>query len=279
MFGIIALSTSLLVAQLTQPTMPPLSGTCTGFTSNSALCGGTQYVTFSPATGANASSGVGLTSGSGPNKNYLPYDKITVGPNGQPCIGTGYYEEGAAYPRPVQGPSLVDEAPGNYSSLYSTAPPCPSQEAPPGQPRPVVTPAMLARQYWETVQLPKPHPEIDPGRAITGKPAYLETHGRISETYTSGTIFGLLEIVASGSYEIDWGDGQRSGPHRFEGEPWPEGRITHEYQTVGHYDVIVTEKWTATWRMGSNSGILRELSTEGRIDDFVVQQIQAVVGR
>lgn len=278
MHGIVALLTFLLAAQVERPPIPPASGTCTGLTSSSALCGGTQYITLSPTNGASPSQGVALTNRSGPTTNYLPYDKIMVGPDGQPCIGTGYYEEGAPYPRPVQGPSEMDEGPGNYSSLYSTAAPCPSQAPPPGQLRPLVTPAMFARQYWEEVDLPKPAPEIDPGRAITGKLAYLETHGRVREIYTSNTIFGVLEIVARGSYEVDWGDGQTSGPHAFEGKPWPEGRITHEYTTVGSYDVQVTEKWTATWRMGTNSGILRELSTGGQITDFPVQQIQAVGG-
>jgi hypothetical protein len=43
--------------------------------------------------------------------------------------------------------------------------------------------------------------------------------------------------------------------------------------------VVVTERWTATWSFGSESGRLDELRTVGRIDDFPVQQIQAVVLR
>ncbi len=55
--------------------------------------------------------------------------------------------------------------------------------------------------------------------------------------------------------------------------------VTHEYLNVGAYDVIVTERWTATWSFGAESGTLDELRTVGRIDDFPVQQIQAVVLR
>ena len=138
---------------------------------------------------------------------------------------------------------------------------------------------MLARRYWEEVPLPHPRPQIAPGRAITGKLAYLETNGQTRHVYTNSTVFGPLEIVATGSYMVDWGDGEKSGPHAFEGKPWPDGRITHEYQKVGAYDIVVTERWTATWRLGGNGGVLRELRTTGRIDDFPVQQIQAVIGR
>ncbi len=110
--------------------------------------------------------------------------------------------------------------------------------------------------------------------------AYLETRGSTTHTYTDpNTPFGPLTIVATGKYYVDWGDGTRTGPHPDEGGPWPDGRITHEYIHIGEYDVVVTERWTATWSFGSESGVLDELRTVGRIDDFPVQQIQAVVLR
>ena len=83
--------------------------------------------------------------------------------------------------------------------------------------------------------------------------------------------------MATGKYYVDWGDGTTTGPHSVEGGPWPDGQITHEYIHIGAYDVVVTERWTATWSFGSESGTLDELRTVGRIDDFPVQQIQAVV--
>ena len=85
--------------------------------------------------------------------------------------------------------------------------------------------------------------------------------------------------MAKGSYTVDWGDGTQSGPHSFEGKPWPEGQITHDYLNVGSYDIVVTERWTATWRLGGESGSLRTLQTTGRIDDFPVEQLQAVITR
>jgi hypothetical protein len=125
--------------------------------------------------------------------------------------------------------------------------------------------------------LPRPRPAIAPGRAITGKTAYLETGSRLNHIYTADTVFGILQIKANGVYHVDWGDGYKTGPYNIEGGPWPNGRITHEYQNEDTYDVVVTIRWTATWQLGSNGGALPPNETLGRIADFPVQQIQAVV--
>jgi hypothetical protein len=135
----------------------------------------------------------------------------------------------------------------------------------------------LLRNDFRDVPLPWPQPHIQPGRAITGKFAFLETRGQTSHIFNlEDTPFGPLRIVATGKYYVDWGDGTTTGPHSQEGAPWPDGRITHEYLRVGKYDVVVTERWTATWHFGAESGTLTELRTTGRIEDFPVEQIQAV---
>lgn len=216
--------------------------------------------------------------GSGPTRTYLPYDRIMVGPDGQACIGTGYYEEGSPRPRPVEGITDTEQGPGNISNLYGNAPPCPIRRGVGGQAQ-IETPAMTARRLWEEVLLPIPRPHIRPGRAITGKLAYLETNGQTRHVFRNSTAFGWLEIEATGSYLIDWGDGHRTGPYSAEGQPWPDGQITHDYMDVGAYDIIVTENWSATWRLGAETGVLRTLQTSGRINDFPVEQIQAVIGR
>ncbi|MGH9224042.1 MAG: hypothetical protein ACRD2W_09750 [Acidimicrobiales bacterium] len=110
-----------------------------------------------------------------------------------------------------------------------------------------------------------------------GKLGYLETRGEVRRTYNTTSPFGPLQIVATGRYYVDWGDGETTGPHSLEGQPWPNGQITHDYIWSGTYDIVVTEKWTATWSFGPNRGILTELQTSGRIDDFVARQIQAVI--
>ncbi len=156
--------------------------------------------------------------------------------------------------------------------ILANYPPCPEQ---PDQVQ--ESPAQIAARYWEEIPLPKPAPHIAPGWAITGKLAYLETNGQLRHTYRNSTAVGPLEITATGSYYVDWGDGETTGPYSFEGRPWPDGEITHEYQWAGTYNIVVSERWTATWRLGGQSGTLRELRTTGRIDNFPVRQIQAVI--
>lgn len=214
---------------------------------------------------------------SGSTIRWLPYNQLTTGADGQPCVRTAYYAEGS----PPNDAGIVDPVTQNIRDIHNLPPleypPCPLQPHAPGDPPAVETPAMLAMRYWEQVPLPKPAPDIAPGRAITGKLAYLETNGEVSKTYTNPTVFGQLVISAWGSYGVNWGDGSSSGPHAFEGLSWPDGRITHEYQVVGSYDILVTESWTATWSLGGEQGTLRTLQTSGQIADFPVEQIQAVV--
>jgi hypothetical protein len=138
-------------------------------------------------------------------------------------------------------------------------------------------PAQFAALAWQQASLPKPDPKIAPGRAIVGKWAYLETQGQLRFTHRESTPLGELHIEATGRYHVDWGDGEKTGPHSMEGGKWPDGQIRHQYQDAGTYDVVVTEHWTATWRLGSDGGDLLGAQTTGRIDDFPAQQIQAVI--
>ena len=77
------------------------------------------------------------------------------------------------------------------------------------------TPEGYVIEYWHDTPLPRPEPYIAPGRAITGMFAYLETNGTTTHTYTEpDTPFGPLEVVATGRYYVDWGDGTQPGPTR-----------------------------------------------------------------
>jgi len=165
---------------------------------------------------------------------------------------------------------------GNIESPPPNCPPPPASDGPPG---PSQTPRDVAVSFLREVPLPQPKPHIAPGRAITGKPAYLETHGSTTATFEEETSFGHLTVVATGAYYVDWGDGKATGPYPFEGEAWPTGKITHSYIDEGSVDIVVTEAWHGDWTLGGDSGTLDDLHTAGRIDGFPVQQIQAVIGR
>ena len=145
------------------------------------------------------------------------------------------------------------------------------------------TPATVAHEYWSVHlkdALARPRPAIAPRYMITGKVAYLEANTKMAERFDHPTALGVLVIEAVGQLFADWGDGTGvPGPYSNPGRPWPDGTITHTWTHQGRYDVVVTERWTATWRLGGLSGTLRGLATEGRIEDFEVRQLQAVRNR
>lgn len=204
------------------------------------------------------------------------------GPAQETADLTGVRRNGAdaelcRFVRPVPLPDDPDQrlhtrtAEHLFAHLFRNHPECQGAEAGTG-------PGAVALSYWETVTLPDPDPYIAPGKAITGLAAYLETRGTLEVTFTDAeTPFGTLEILAHGSYHVDWGDGTRTGPHPAEGRPWPDGEIRHTYSHVGTYDVRVEIAWTATWALGGESGVLPGLQTSATIPDFPVGQIQAVV--
>ena len=205
---------------------------------------------------------------------YTPYWHLVSGggPNGEPCRAIGYYPLA-----PVEDPRQPYFYDFELDPATAAFPVCPVR---PGDPSPPETPVSYAIRFWQGAKLPAPNPYIAPGWAITGKYAYLETRGSTTHTLTQDdTPFGPLRVDAVGVYYVDWGDGTKTGPHPYEGGPWRDGRIKHEYLWVGNYDVVVTEKWTATWTFGTESGALTELRTTGRIDDFRVEQLQAVIYR
>lgn len=227
----------------------------------------------SPAVNSTSdNTGVGTTS----SLVYVAHKRISSA-NGEACIETIYIPQGTPA-RPDFGLPDTEQGPGAVSGLYDTAPPCPTEASDQGS-QPTVTPLSIALSHWARIPLPRPQPHIAPGRAITGKPAYLEARGSIAYTYSSDTVFGILEIVAKGTHYIDWGDGTSSGPFMTNGAPWPEGEITHDYLEVGKFDVVVTTQWTATWRLGGGRGTLPPTETIGQIEDFPVEQIQAVIRR
>ena len=235
-------------------------------------------------SGSNNAQYLQTSDSSGPPVKFIAYDQVTTGPDGQPCVRTAYYAQGGG---PVNAaPSLTpppeaSAGSGGYNNIYQEYPPCPEEPLRPGQPAPALTRAGIAARAWQQrVILPKPRPSIAPGRAIAGKPAYLETGGTLSYTYTEQSTFGTLRIDASGSYTVDWGDGETDGPFRSEGLSWPSGQITHEYQSIGRYDVSVRERWEATWSLGGESGAsCGPWKPPAPFADFPVEQIQAVIVR
>ena len=199
------------------------------------------------------------------------YGGLLDGPDGNPCIATKYEAVPVDTPPP--------DVPWDPNMATTTQAGQPIYPCPPTTQTAQAVAAQIAVQGWEEVPLPVPHPNIAPGRAITGKWAYVETHNQLSYDFRKDTEVGTLVIHATGRYMVDWGDGTSTGPYSGEGRPWPDGAISHQYINVGRVDVVVVERWTATWQIGPWSGTLYELRTVGRIDGFPVEQIQAVIGQ
>jgi hypothetical protein len=144
------------------------------------------------------------------------------------------------------------------------------------------TPAAAAALAWrDQVQLPSPGPYIAPGRAITGKTAYLELRDATSGAWALNAFGYTIGISATSTYDIDWGDGSWSNNVTSAGGPWPDGDVTHVYTNAGHPTIVVYQHWLATWTVdGSNPQTIADIrATTGSIPNFPVEQVQAVIER
>jgi hypothetical protein len=155
--------------------------------------------------------------------------------------------------------------------------PRPSRGEAPRPIAPPVTPQEIVQRTLVNATLPSPKPNIDPGYAITGMRAYLEAGDRRTHRFdTIPTVLGPLQITATSSYTVDWGDGTVTGPHHTTGGKYPDGTITHVYQDTGVVEITVSQRWTARWTLAGQSGTVGGLSSSGALPDFAVREVQAV---
>lgn len=140
-----------------------------------------------------------------------------------------------------------------------------------------LSPQEVAIGVVEAFPFPAPKPYIAPGKAITGLRAFLEPRSPTTVSDVRPTPLGDIQLSATGVYYVHWGD-TRTGPHAGPGGPWPNGNISHVYTDRGTYDVKVTMTWTVRWQLAGAGGTLN-LTTEGALPDFPVEQVQAVRNR
>lgn len=139
--------------------------------------------------------------------------------------------------------------------------------------------------WEEIVGLPVPHPTAQPNnRALTGKRVFLELGMQNSRWHRDAN--GVwryqspeVELRATPTYMIDWGDNTPAEQTAHEGVPYPGGpqEITHVYRERGDRTVTVQAIWRAEWRVpgGAWRPVSGQLRTAGNAD-FAIQQIQAV---
>lgn len=237
------------------------------------LSDGIQYNGSLPGAAGNQQQGGGASRGNGgPSQPVFRgrYPVLGADPaTGQQCVDTAT----RTFPSQAEATNFELAQEQRWRTLLEQYPPCPNAALP------QVSPATLASVFWGEVLLPHPAPKIEPGWAMTGRLAYLETQAPLTQTFTRDTPLGPLAITATGEFLVDWGDGTTTGPHKYAGEPWPDGRITHGYTRTGTVNVVVTERWQASWQLAGETGTLTALSTEGRLDGFVVREVQAVRNR
>lgn len=204
-------------------------------------------------------------------KTYIVDVSIRIQPDGSRC----------AYVFMTEGDPNSAEAANNETTAISLARQygiCPNS---PRRQDGTLDPATAAAFIWQdSVELPDPVIEIKPGHAITGKKAYLEvTSPRTIRTTT--TAFGhAVELTVTSVLDIDWGDGTVERNVTRQGGPWPTGDITHVYtDTIDRAPVHVTQRWKASWRVGSQTGVIADqLFTEATLP-LPVRQLQAVRDR
>jgi hypothetical protein len=211
----------------------------------------------------------GVAGGPPPTIPVYPYP--AVGPHGL-CSATG----------PNQGAPLNIQAFWAAGVVLPSCVPAAAPSAAAGNiGAPAVDPAAISVAFWRTVPLPKPDPQVPPGYAVTGLPAYLVTNGTLHPApYQTNTPLGPLTIVATGTYSVDWGDNSSptwTGPYRQEGQAYPNGTISHTFDNVGTVTITVVENWTATWTLGPDHGVLPNLETRAAIPNLQIRQLQAVI--
>jgi hypothetical protein len=146
-------------------------------------------------------------------------------------------------------------------------------------------PAVVLREaVTQTIRddLPRPEPEIPPGYALTGMPAFLVTnhqldYGPVTHTVDLGVAVLDVTVTGSGVTNVDWGDGTQETYHS-PGTPWPDGEVVHTYRDAQTVAITVTDTWQVTYRvpaLGIEDSIEAPLPAR-TLESFEVQQIQAV---
>jgi hypothetical protein len=154
----------------------------------------------------------------------------------------------------------------------------------PVDPTETIPPVVLREAITRTIRddMPRPTLEVPPGYALTGMPAYLVTnhqleYGPVTHTVDLGVAVLDVTVTATGSTNVDWGDGTVATYHS-PGTPWPNGQVVHTYRDAGTVDIHVTDTWQVTYRvpaLGIEDTLEAPLPPRS-LDALEVQQVQAV---
>ena len=128
------------------------------------------------------------------------------------------------------------------------------------EPADTIPPALIETQLRAVLaqQLDRPRPTLPPGFALPGLRTYLITdHDLQHDTETSLDLQIVtldVTVTASGTSEVDWGDGTVETYDHGSADGYPDGPIDHVYTDADVVDITVTDTWTVQWEAGPLSG-------------------------
>jgi hypothetical protein len=155
-----------------------------------------------------------------------------------------------------------------------------------GRPAPTPLDAAYQAWYWQTT-LPDPTLATSPlDGAITGLDLYLSIGGPQTMTIDVTALGYDVHLDISSVYDVRWGDPRPDGTptgaavtrdHPTQGGPYPHGDLRHQYIERGRATIEVTQKWTARWSAGGQSGTIADRLSTSASRTIPVQEIQAVL--
>ncbi len=210
------------------------------------------------APGGPAGGGTG-----GPPPGWVPYQIPHLVSSTSYCTMTVYAPPNTSWPgyNPVSGMTLV---------------PCPGAAAP--QPVPGAT---LADQWASHANLPGPELEVNPGYAVTGLTAYLQIDPKSPYSTTFNATAQAPNAIhincSASSFDVNWGDGSPGTHTTSTGGPYPNGDVTHVYQSAAaDDDLTVTSHWGCHWTDDFGAaGTVSNLHSTGHLA-LPVREIQSV---
>lgn len=210
--------------------------------------------------------------GGQPSEPWVRTFGLTDGADGL-CIGVQWVPLSQVGPGTLTYEEAVALSIGQAEALIQDGfVPCPGVDLGAGSPE------AWAREYLRTVVLPVPAPVVAPGEMVVGWAAFLEVGSPLGHRIDEpATPFGPATFQLTSTVTVDWGDGEVTGPVATAGGPFPDGDLTHTYLRQGAYDIVVTQEWVATWQVGGETGTVTGLVTEAVLEDFPVQEIEAVI--
>lgn len=149
-----------------------------------------------------------------------------------------------------------------WSQLLAHYRQCQVIESPTTQVHPTIPLAAssIANQLWSQQfahQLPNPAFSVPPGYGIVHLPSYVVTSLPLVLTFVDPTAQGTLRISVHGLIYVSFDGGELwQGPYSLNGLPYPNGLISHSWQSGGEHSIVVKVVWNALWFLEGQSGSL-----------------------